>query len=83
MNHTQFKKYDLEDQLVLTLKRGTLLMECLQYNVMLRLFAFENFYVEVTSNEDSKEVMTVTAYESVSHMDHILSQIDISDIHLT
>jgi hypothetical protein len=53
MQHARFKQYELEDQLVMTMKHGTLLLEHKEYNMMLRLFAYQNFYVQVTSNYDS------------------------------
>ncbi len=80
MQHTQFRQYDLEEQLVMTMTYGSLLLEYKRYNMMLRLFAYQDFYVQVTSNNDSNEVLDITAFEDVDCLDHLLSTIDISDI---
>lgn len=80
MEYIQFRNYHIEEQLVLTMKHGILLMEFREYNTMVRLFAFQDFYVEVTSNHDSNEVVTVITHENLHHMDHLLNRIDISSI---
>ena len=80
MNPIKFRKFSLDDQLIMVMNHGVLLMQCKRYNLKLRLFALENFYVEVVSNSSTKEVITITSYEDLDSLDHILSEIDISGV---
>ena len=79
MDHVLFKKMHLDQQLLAVMNKGILLMECKRYNLIIRLFALKNFYVEVVSNKESHEVITITSYQDVSNLDHLLDEIDISD----
>ena len=79
MRHEKFRRCNVEYQVLLTMNNGVLLIEWKEYNLMQRLFALENFYVEITSLEDSGEVIKITTHADINSMDYALSRIDISE----
>jgi hypothetical protein len=80
MDHVKFRRLSLDDQLVTVMTHGILLMACRKYNLVIRLFALGSFYVEVISNTKTKDVVTITVYEDVNSLDHLLEEIDITDL---
>lgn len=78
MDHVRFRKLSLDDQLTAVTVSGVLLLACKRYNIVIRLFALASFYVEVVSNPATKEVLTISVYDDVYSLDHLLDEVDIS-----
>jgi hypothetical protein len=80
MDCGRFNNLKLDDQLQTVMRHGTLLYEYKRYNLICRLFALQDLYVEIISNYDSKEVLTIAAYKELDSLEHILAEIDISPL---
>lgn len=78
MQNKLFRKLCLDDKLATVKSHGILLITLKGKGVMLRLFALENFYVEITSNRKSNKVIAINDYTDIFKLDHILEAIDIS-----
>lgn len=82
MDHIKFRRLSFEDQLTAVTIRGILLLACKRYNIVIRLFALSSFYVEVVSNPETREILTITVYEDIYSIDHLLDEVDISALEL-
>ena len=78
MQNKLFRKLCLEDKLATVKNHGVWLLTLNGKGVMLKLFALENFYVEITSSLKSRKVIAVNDHTDIFQLDHILDAIDIS-----
>ena len=78
MQNKRFRKLCLSDKLATIRNHGIWLMTLNGKGVSLRLFALENFYVEITSNKKTNKVISINDYTDIFELDHILEAIDIS-----
>ena len=80
MDCAQFNRLRQNDQIRTVANHGTLLHRYKRYNLICRLYCVQDLYIEIISNAKSKEVITVTAYKELDNIDHILREIDISEL---
>jgi hypothetical protein len=80
MDGARFNRLRQNDQLRTVVKHGTLLHRYRRYNLVCRLYGLQDLYVEVISNFQTKEIITVTAYKELDNIEHILREIDISEL---
>jgi hypothetical protein len=80
MNCAQFNRLRQNDQLRTVGKHGTLLHRYNRYNLVCRLYCIQDLYVEVIGNAQTKEIITVTAYKELDNIEHVLREIDISEL---
>ena len=80
MVYETYNQLQQEKQMDLLMKRGVLLVECRRFNLRLRLFGLDNFYVEIYSTEETGEVIAVNAFDDLSTLDTYLEKIDISEL---
>jgi len=78
--YQEFKVLAQYKQLNLVRSKGTFLMSYRQYNVKIRLYELDNFYVEVYSfDEDGKSAM-INAFEDTKYLDPYLEKLDVSQL---
>ena len=75
-----FRKLNREVQIDLLKVCGILLMECKGLRVVMRLFCFHDFYVEVFSDQQRGRIIMINAFEDTECLEPYLQQIDISGI---
>ena len=80
MNSAQFNKLKLNDQLQTVERHGILLHRYKRYNLICRLYGVQDLYIEIISNYQSKEIISVTAYKELDSIEHIIDEIDISEL---
>jgi hypothetical protein len=80
MNSAQFNKLKLNDQLQTVVRHGTLLHRYQRYNLVCRLYGVQDLYIEVISNSQTRKIISVTAYKELDNIEHIIDEIDISEL---
>ena len=80
MDYIKFNKLRLNDQLRTVEHHGTFLFRYKRYNLSCRLYGMQDLYIEIISHQQTKEVITVTAYKELDSIDHVLREINISDL---
>ena len=65
-------------QLDFTMKKGCYLLSYKRYNIVIRLFQMENFYVEVYSVEEDGKVIMINAFEDTKYLEPYLESVDLS-----
>lgn len=80
MDCARFNKLKLNDQLQTIVRHGTLLFRYRRYNLVCKLYGVQDLYIEIICNYQTKEIITITAYKELDNIDHILQEIDISEL---
>lgn len=75
-----FRRLSRALQLELIMVSGILLVECRRLNMIMRLFHFYTFYVEVYSQPENNDIIMINAFDDTSQLDHYLLEIDISPL---
>jgi hypothetical protein len=69
-----------EKQLDFVMRRGAHLLSTRRYNMIINLFAIDNFYVEVISHEKSGEIITINAFDDMEYLEPYLHKVDVSEV---
>ena len=80
MNYHTFRKIEEEKQIDLVFWYGVLLVECQRFNLTLRLFQLDAFYVEIYCLETTGEIVSIHSFEGTSGLETYLKEIDISEL---
>ena len=80
MEYEKFNQLQQDRQLGLLKTSAVLLVECRRFNLSLKLYQVEKFYVELYSNEETGEVVAINAFEDLNNLESYLEQIDISEV---
>jgi len=78
MSPFRFNKFDPDLQVDLVMNHGIKLTSTKRYNVLLHLFRFTDFYVELFCNEGNDELITIRAFDDATSLEPYLEEIDIS-----
>lgn len=77
-----FRKLNRETQLKLLHGCGIFLMECKGHRVVMQLFQFYTFYVEIICDIIHRKVIMINAFDDTELLHPYLDQIDISELAL-
>ena len=80
MDSIQFNRLRQNDQLRTVVKHGILLFRYKRHKLICRLYGVQNLYIEIISHSASKEIIAVMAYKELENIEHILREIDISEL---
>ena len=80
MGVKRFRRLSRALQLELIMVSGILLVDCRRLNLIMRLFQFYTFYVEVYSQPQTNEIIMINAFDDTTQLDHYLEEIDISSL---
>ena len=73
-----FKMLSQPRQLDSTMREGCYLLSYKRYNIVIRLFQLENFYVEVYSVEEDGKVIMINAFDDTKYLEPYLESVDLS-----
>jgi hypothetical protein len=73
-----FNLLSQERQLSMTMRKGIFLMSYKQYNVVIRLFQLNDFYVEIYSFDEDGKVAMINAFKDMKQLDPYLERLDVS-----
>lgn len=59
------------------MKEGVYLMSYKQYNIIIRLFQLDTFYVEVYSFDEDGKIAMVNAFEDMKQLDPYLERLEL------
>jgi hypothetical protein len=69
-----------DKQLDFVMRKGAHLLATRRYNMIINLFAADNFYVEVISHEKSGEIITINAFDDMEYLEPYLQKVDVSEV---
>jgi hypothetical protein len=75
-----FKILTQERQLDLIMKKGIFLTSYSQYNVIIRLFQLQDFYVEIYSFDEDGKIAMINAFRDLKYLDPYLERLDVSEL---
>lgn len=78
MTFSRFNSLSITDQLEKVVLEGVPLGTCKRYNLILRLFLLDDFYVEVINLEMRGELVTIRAFQDTDNLEPYLDEIDLS-----
>lgn len=75
-----FKLLGQQKQLDYTMRQGCYLLSYQRYNIVIRLFQLNNFYVEVYSLEEDGKVIMINAFDDTKYLEPYLETVDVSTL---
>ena len=80
--YQEFKVLAQHKQWNLVRSKGIFLMSYRQYNVKIRLYQVDNFYVEVYSFDEDGKIAMINAFQDTKYLDPYLEKLDVSGLML-